>query len=286
MRSRRMPALFTSTWRSPNASTAESTSRLAPSKSVMSSWLAMASPPVGLDLGDDLLGGRGVGARALGRAAEVVDDDLGALGGEQERVLPPDAAAGSGDDGHPAVELVHVCRPPAEWLLAPLLDGLARRVQRSRRGSIAAHGDRTVRTPRQRQRVSGDPPHARTGGRGPGLRVDVGRRARGALRRLRVAVPLLPRRPVPRRRRHRSARAAHGPHVPGRGHRPHPARHRHLPRAAAQPRLHGQAGRRPRLPVGRPGRLRDRRRAGSARSSRRWPCRSSSGGLAPTSTCR
>ena len=48
MRSRRMPALLTSTCRSPKASTAESTRRFAASKSVTSSWLAMASPPAAL----------------------------------------------------------------------------------------------------------------------------------------------------------------------------------------------------------------------------------------------
>src|SRR5580704_3490964 len=45
IRSRRMPALLTSTCRSPNASTAESIRRLAPSQSATSSWLAIASPP-------------------------------------------------------------------------------------------------------------------------------------------------------------------------------------------------------------------------------------------------
>ena len=64
-----------------------------------------------LDLGHDLLGRRGVGAGALGRSAEVVHHDLGALGGEQERVLPPDPPPCSGDDGHPALELVHVSSP-------------------------------------------------------------------------------------------------------------------------------------------------------------------------------
>ena len=46
------------------------------------------------------------------------------------------------------------------------------------------------------------------------------------------------------------------PHLPGRGDRPGAAGHRHLPGAPAQPRVHRQGGHRPRLPVGRPGRLR------------------------------
>ncbi len=45
MRSRRMPALLTRTWRSPKVSTAWSTRCLAPSQSATSSKLAMAEPP-------------------------------------------------------------------------------------------------------------------------------------------------------------------------------------------------------------------------------------------------
>ena len=51
--------------------------------------------------GADLLGG------LLRDLAEVVDDDLGALGREQARVLAPEAAAGAGDDRDPAVECPH-----------------------------------------------------------------------------------------------------------------------------------------------------------------------------------
>ena len=46
MRSRRIPALFTSTCRSPNVSTAFCTSRRAPSKSATFSPFAIASPPI------------------------------------------------------------------------------------------------------------------------------------------------------------------------------------------------------------------------------------------------
>ncbi len=59
----------------------------------------------GLDLLDDLVGG---GRRALpvagAAAAEVVDDDLGAARGEQQRVRAAEAVAGAGDDGDSSVE--------------------------------------------------------------------------------------------------------------------------------------------------------------------------------------
>ena len=53
------------------------------------------------DLVDDLLRRRAVGARAVGRRAEVVHDDLRAVVGEHERVFAPDAAPRAGDDAHP-----------------------------------------------------------------------------------------------------------------------------------------------------------------------------------------
>ena len=68
MRSRRMPALFTSTCRSPNVSMAVWISRWAPSQSATSSVFATASPPVGPDLVDHLLRGPGVGPAAVGAA--------------------------------------------------------------------------------------------------------------------------------------------------------------------------------------------------------------------------
>ena len=45
-----------------------------------------------LDLGDDLLGRCGIGAGPVVGATNVVDDDLGAFGSEQEGVLPPEPA--------------------------------------------------------------------------------------------------------------------------------------------------------------------------------------------------
>ena len=56
------------------------------------------------DLVDDELGGADVGAGAVDRAAEVVDDDECAARGEQQGVLLAEAAAGAGDDRHLAVE--------------------------------------------------------------------------------------------------------------------------------------------------------------------------------------
>ena len=56
-------------------------------------------------------GGADLGGRLLGDVAEVVDDDLGALGGEQQGVLAPEPAAGAGDDRDPAVECPHGAAP-------------------------------------------------------------------------------------------------------------------------------------------------------------------------------
>ena len=57
------------------------------------------------------VGRTGVGPLARVAAAEVVDDDLGAFAGEQQRVLAPDAAAGAGDDRDPA-RLMHPSATP------------------------------------------------------------------------------------------------------------------------------------------------------------------------------
>ena len=83
------------------------TRRWPPSQSATSSALAMASPPEALDLVDHLLGRRAVVARAVDGPAEVVHDHLGALLGEQQRVLAADAAARPGDDGDAPVERSH-----------------------------------------------------------------------------------------------------------------------------------------------------------------------------------
>jgi hypothetical protein len=57
-----------------------------------------------LDLLDDFLGGRGTVTRTVGRAAGIVDHDLGAFGGAEQRNLPADAAARAGDDDGFAVK--------------------------------------------------------------------------------------------------------------------------------------------------------------------------------------
>ena len=96
----------------------------------------------------------------------------------------------------------------------------------------------------------------RSGGarrRGARLRLALGRRARRALRRVRVALSVRRGRPHPGRRRRRHARAVHRALLPRRRCTDaDPARHRHLPGAAAQSGLHREGGRRRRLAVGRP----------------------------------
>ena len=93
IRSRRMPALLTSTSRPPKVSTAWWTRRSAPSQSEMSSPLATASPPMASISSTTSWAGPVGGAAAVHLAAEVVDHDLGALLGEHQRVLPADAPA-------------------------------------------------------------------------------------------------------------------------------------------------------------------------------------------------
>ena len=77
----------------------------------MFSVFAHRAAPGRGDLGDDLLRGPGVGPFPGVAAAEVVDDDAGALLGEQQRVLAADAAPGAGDDGDAAFQCSHVMPP-------------------------------------------------------------------------------------------------------------------------------------------------------------------------------
>jgi hypothetical protein len=51
-----------------------------------------------LDFLHHFLGGRRARSGAIGTAAGIVDDDLRALGGAQQRDLAPDTAARAGDD--------------------------------------------------------------------------------------------------------------------------------------------------------------------------------------------
>ena len=57
----------------------------------------------GLDLGDDGLRRRVIGAAPVAAGADIADDDLCALGGELQRVFASNAARRPGDDGHPAL---------------------------------------------------------------------------------------------------------------------------------------------------------------------------------------
>ena len=108
IRSRRIPALLTSTCRSPNAATAASTRFWAPSAEATSSPLAMASPPKDRISSTTCSAARPVVARAVDGPAEVVHDHLGALGGEQQCVLTAQAAPRTRDDRHPPFERTHV----------------------------------------------------------------------------------------------------------------------------------------------------------------------------------
>ena len=104
--SRRIPALLTRMSRLPKVSMACSTTFLPPSHELMSSPLTAASPPLSLIRATTSSAGCSSCGLA-GQRPDVVDDDLGALAGQQERLLAPDASAGSGDDGHFAVEQSH-----------------------------------------------------------------------------------------------------------------------------------------------------------------------------------
>ena len=65
--------------------------------------------PGGDDVVDRLLGGVDVRCpRPCAAAPDVVDDDLGALGGEEQRLLASDAPPCAGDDGDLAVEHAHL----------------------------------------------------------------------------------------------------------------------------------------------------------------------------------
>ena len=110
--SRRMPALFTSTSRRPNASIAVLDDVLRALEVGDAVVVGDRFAAAALDDVDDLVGGALVGAFAGDRAAEVVDDDLGAVVGEQDRLAAADTVARSGDDRHLAVEHAHLRVPP------------------------------------------------------------------------------------------------------------------------------------------------------------------------------
>ena len=74
----------------------------------------------GDDLVDHLLRGAAVGAGSVTCHAEVVHDDAGALAGEGQGVLAPDAAGGAGDDDDPSfADARHVPVSFAAWVRHP-----------------------------------------------------------------------------------------------------------------------------------------------------------------------
>ncbi len=82
-------------------------SSLAPSHELTSEALTAPSLPLVLNQFDDLLGGVPVAALTLQGSADVVDDDLGALGCQEDGLLSADPPSCAGDDGHLPVEHPH-----------------------------------------------------------------------------------------------------------------------------------------------------------------------------------
>jgi len=98
-----MPALLTRMSRRPNASIAVPMMLRALEVGdavVVGDGFAAAL----LDDVDDLVGGALVGSFAGDGATEVVDDHLGPVVGEHDRLAAANAVAGTGDDGDFAVE--------------------------------------------------------------------------------------------------------------------------------------------------------------------------------------
>ena len=98
IRSRRMPALFTTTSSPPNVSVAWPISRCAPAQVEMSSVFATASPPAAVISSATAWAGPDDEPAAVAGAAQVVDDDLGALRGEGQGVRPADPVPGASND--------------------------------------------------------------------------------------------------------------------------------------------------------------------------------------------
>ena len=102
MRSRRIPALLTTTSRPPKTCDRLVDERLGavPGRDVVG--VGHRRPAGGGDLVDDLLRRAGVGTAPRPVAAEVVDDHVGAVVGEHQGVLPADAPPGAGNDADPS----------------------------------------------------------------------------------------------------------------------------------------------------------------------------------------
>ena len=105
--SRRMPALLTRMSSLPQASTAWATRASAPAHELTSLLLSRASPPAAL-MSCTVCSAGCTSLPSPARAgADVVDDDLGTLGGEQQGLRAPDPAAGAADDGGLPLEHAH-----------------------------------------------------------------------------------------------------------------------------------------------------------------------------------
>ncbi len=109
IRSRRNPALLTSTSSRPNSRSAVAISAPAPSHDATSSRLATARPPAATISATTSSAGPAAPPLPSSADADVVDDDGGALSGERERVRAADAAAGSGHDDDAPVAQTHQC---------------------------------------------------------------------------------------------------------------------------------------------------------------------------------
>ena len=99
IRSRRMPALFTTMSRAPNASTAVRTRRRAPSQSETSSSLATAWPPAARIASTTSAAGPSERPATVDLTSHVVHHDLGSLPRQLQGVSAPYATPRPGDDG-------------------------------------------------------------------------------------------------------------------------------------------------------------------------------------------
>ncbi len=115
----------------------------------MSSPLTAASPPFALISATTSSAGCSSGRRAGQPGTDVVDDDPGALLGQQERLLAPDAPSGSGDDGHLAVEQSHVLPLSRRWLTGAHACRAARRSSVADRGTLRGKTGRSGAKPGQ-----------------------------------------------------------------------------------------------------------------------------------------
>ena len=105
-----MPALLTRMSILPKASTAVPMMRPAPSKSLTESWLGTAAPPAASISAQTSAAGSSPRALTAERDADVVDHDLGSLGGQAEGDVPPDAPTRTRHHCRTSVEKSHGAR--------------------------------------------------------------------------------------------------------------------------------------------------------------------------------